>query len=153
MLDLFKNNKHNIILFSISFYIVLLALGFYFYYKYKERFQAFNRLRTTHADKVKSYIDSYKVLYSDQNTLQINSLADFNNNVPLIGYKINGQWENMENLYSVIHDLCAIGGLNKMYVPPQVSKSTDIKENQLLVEKNISEWLEVNPDEKLLELG
>ena len=68
MIDLFKNNKHYIILFSISFYIVLLALGFYFYYKYKERFQAFNRLRTTHADKVKSYIDSYEVLYSDQNT-------------------------------------------------------------------------------------
>ena len=154
MLDLFKKNKRYIILFGISFYIVLLALGFYFYYKYKERFQAFNRLRTTHVDKIKSYIDSYDVLYSDKNTLQINSLEDFNKNVPLLGYKISDQWEHTENLYAILHDLCRIGGLRKMYVPPQLNhSSTDIQTNQLLAEKKLAEWLQVNPGEKMLELG
>ncbi len=154
MLDLFKNNKRYTILFGISFYIVLLALGFYFYYKYKERFQAFNRLRTTHADKIKKFLDSYEVMYSDKNTLQINSLGDFNKNIPLLGYKISDQWEHTENLYAILHDLCRIGGLRKMYVPQHLSETTtDIQTNQLLAEKKLAEWLQVNPDEKMLELG
>ena len=93
-------------------------------------------------------------MYSDKNTLQINSLGDFNNKVPLIGYKISDQWEHTENLYAILHDLCRIGGLRKMYLPPQLNdKSTDIYLNQILAEKQLAEWLQVNPDEKLLELG
>ena len=124
-----------------------------FYRKYRERFEAFNRLRVQNADIINKYIDSYNVLYNNKNDLQVNSLDDFNNNLSLVGYKINNQWEYTENLYIIVHDLCRLGGLKKMYIPPQLDETNDIHSNQLLVEKKIGEYLKVQPNEKLLEIG
>lgn len=61
--------------------------------------------------------------------------------------------ESLMNWYSVINHLCAIGVVEKMYIPPTMSLSENVINNQILYESKIAEWLDMKPGNKVFELG
>jgi sterol 24-C-methyltransferase len=150
--DIICTNKK---LFSIVFLlIVLFLLIVFFYFKYKEKIEAFMRLYYKTPKEVENYINSYEQLYSSiGENIEFNDIDDWNNKVPFKGYKPSERAEGTEELYKVLHDGIILGDMDKMYVPPFLGKTTDIIENQLLIEKKMADYLDVKPNDTLLELG
>ena len=149
--DIFISNKtFFVILFFILNFLILISL---FYLKYKEKIEAFMRLYNKTPKEVENYLNSYEQLYSRKRAVQLNDFNDWKNNVPLNGYKPPERAEGTEELYKVLHDGIIIGDMDKMYIPNFLGKTTDIIENQLLIEKKMADHLNVKPNDKLLELG
>tara|TARA_B000000475_G_C15968147_1_gene435945 strand:+ start:172 stop:1317 length:1146 start_codon:yes stop_codon:yes gene_type:complete len=151
ILEVFINHKKKLIILSLAITILILIL--FFYFKYKEKIEAVMRLYNKTPEEVEKYLNSYEQLYSRKIPPQINDIDDWNNNVPLKGYKPPERAEGTEELYRVLHDGILLGDLDKMYVPPFLGKTTDIIENQLLIEKKMADYLDVKPNDTLLELG
>ncbi|KXL47875.1 hypothetical protein M433DRAFT_52706, partial [Acidomyces richmondensis BFW] len=61
--------------------------------------------------------------------------------------------ECLRDYYSVLNHLCAVGELEKMYVPPILDLSQGISANQVLYEEMIAEELQLPPNAKVLDLG
>ena len=57
------------------------------------------------------------------------------------------------DFYSVLNLLCAIGQIEKMYIPPRLDAAKGVHENQLLFERMLAEDLRVGPGDTVLELG
>ncbi|KAK1141530.1 hypothetical protein N8T08_008943 [Aspergillus melleus] len=55
--------------------------------------------------------------------------------------------------YGVLNHLCALGDVEKMYIPPFMSKKATVLENQLLYEESIAEDIGLEKDDKVLDLG
>jgi sterol 24-C-methyltransferase len=55
--------------------------------------------------------------------------------------------------YSVLNHLCALGEVEKMYIPPLLDAGASILENQRLYEQSIAEELGAGPEDELLDLG
>lgn len=55
--------------------------------------------------------------------------------------------------YSVLNHLCAIGQVEKMYIPPAMDLSVSIIKNQALFEKKMSEDLRIKAKDKVLDIG
>ena len=151
IIGIINKNKKLFVIFCLI--IILLGLTVFFYFKYKEKIEAFMRLYNKTPKEVENYIKSYEQLYSRKREPQLNDLDDWNNKVPHKGYKPPERAEGTEELYRVLHDGIILGDLDKMYVPPFLGKTTDIIENQLLIEKKMADYLNVKPNETLLELG
>lgn len=118
-----------------------------------EKMMAFKNLWVLNEYEVDSYLESYNKLYDPSSELQCNDLKDFENGVLIKGFKPADRAENTELLYKVLHNAIILGELDKMYIPPQLGESLSIKENQLLAEKKLSEFLQVKEGENLVELG
>lgn len=151
IIGIINKNKKLFVIFCLI--IILLGLTVFFYFKYKEKIEAFMRLYNKTPKEVENYIKSYEQLYSRKREPQLNDLDDWNNKVPHKGYKPPERAEGTEELYRVLHDGIILGDLDKMYIPPFLGKTTDIIENQLLIEKKMADYLNVKPNETLLELG
>ncbi|KTD39397.1 biotin synthase BioC [Legionella nautarum] len=61
--------------------------------------------------------------------------------------------QNLIAWYEVINHLCAIGQVEKMYIPPTLDVTENVISNQLLFEKKLSRLLDVKAGDKLFELG
>lgn len=61
--------------------------------------------------------------------------------------------KNIITWYQVLNHLCAIGSVEKMYIPPTMDLSKNVSENQMLFEKQFSEWLGMKAGDNVLELG
>jgi sterol 24-C-methyltransferase len=133
--------------------LILFCYIFNIYVKNNDKIQAFFRLYNKTDEQTKNYIDSYEQLYSRKIKPQLNDLNDFKNNVSLKGFNPTERTEGTEELYRVLHDIIILGNLDKMYVPPLLGKTTGIIENQLLIEKKMADYLNVKPNELLLEIG
>lgn len=59
----------------------------------------------------------------------------------------------LKDYYSVLNHLCAIGELEKMYIPPVMDLNASIIMNQILYEESIAEELHLPPSAKVLDLG
>ncbi|PYI22351.1 S-adenosyl-L-methionine-dependent methyltransferase [Aspergillus japonicus CBS 114.51] len=55
--------------------------------------------------------------------------------------------------YGVLNHLCALGDVEKMYIPPYMSKKATVLENQLLYEESIAQDIGLSPGAKVLDLG
>ena len=55
--------------------------------------------------------------------------------------------------YGIINHLCALGDVEKMYIPPLMSKKATVLENQLLYEESIARDIGLKPGDKVLDLG
>jgi len=63
------------------------------------------------------------------------------------------QHEMIRNYYAVINYLCAIGEVEKMYIPPTIDPSVGVYANQLLFEEKIVKDLDLTPSMKVLDIG
>ncbi len=61
--------------------------------------------------------------------------------------------ECLRSYYGVLNHLCALGEVEKMYIPPHMDKKASPFENQVLCERAIAEAVGFGPGDKVLDLG
>ena len=61
--------------------------------------------------------------------------------------------ECLRDYYSVLNHMCAIGELEKMYIPPVMDLHANLITNQILYEESIAEELQLPENPKVLDLG
>ncbi len=97
----------------------------------------------------KAFMDTYGALFIDSPE---GTKADYDNGVPMQGYK-KGSSKELEQYYRIIHLLCALGSVEKMYMPPVMNPKRSVMENQILLEEKMASDLSIGPGSKVLELG
>jgi len=61
---------------------------------------------------------------------------------------------NIVNYYKVINHLCAVGEVEKMYIPPMMDRKKGIFQNQMIwEEKGMADKLDIGPGKKVLDVG
>ncbi len=96
-----------------------------------------------------AYMRSYDELFVDSPE---NTKADYDAGVPLRGYP-QGSSDELTQLYKVIHLLCTLGSVEKMYMPPTIDPDVSVLQNQILFERIVARDLELVAGEKVLDLG
>ncbi|MBJ7488640.1 MAG: class I SAM-dependent methyltransferase [Ilumatobacteraceae bacterium] len=100
-------------------------------------------------DDYNAYMRSYDELFVDSPE---NTKADYEAGVPLKGYP-QGSSNELTQLYKVIHLLCTLGSVEKMYMPPTIDPEQSVLSNQILFERIVANDLQLRPGDKVLELG
>lgn len=96
-----------------------------------------------------AYMRSYGELFVDSPE---NTRADHDAGVPIRGYP-QGSSNELTQLYKVIHLLCTLGSVEKMYMPPTIDAAESVLQNQILFERIVAADLQVRPGERFLDLG
>ena len=97
----------------------------------------------------KAFMNTYGALFIDSPE---STKADYDKGVPMQGYK-QGSSKELEQYYKVIHLLCTLGSVEKMYMPPTMDPNKSVKENQILLEQQVAKDLNVGTGDTLLDLG
>ncbi|KAM7205535.1 S-adenosyl-L-methionine-dependent methyltransferase [Naviculisporaceae sp. PSN 640] len=61
--------------------------------------------------------------------------------------------ECLKAYYGVMNHLCALGDVEKMYIPPFMNKKATVLENQLLYERAVAEAIDLKKGDRVLDLG
>lgn len=96
-----------------------------------------------------SYMGSYGELFVDSPE---NTKADYEAGVAPKGYP-QGSSNELQALYKVIHLLCTLGSVEKMYMPPEIDSGESVLANQILFERIVADNLGVGPGDNVLDLG
>lgn len=115
----------------------------------KDRWGALRGLLKISDEEYQAFMDTYGALFIDSPE---STLADFENNVPIQGYE-QGSSKELEQYYRIIHLLCTLGSVEKMYMPPEIDASKSVMENQILLEERMAKDLGIGSDSKVLEIG
>ncbi|KAL4751331.1 hypothetical protein BDW72DRAFT_95108 [Aspergillus terricola var. indicus] len=59
----------------------------------------------------------------------------------------------LQAYYGVLNHLCALGDVEKMYIPPFMSSKATVRENQLLYEESIAQDIGLKSGDRVLDLG
>lgn len=120
--------------------------------------------RSVSTSRFKTFVRSFKYLYK----LTPKEVDDF-----MASYIIyNLDWENeaeiidtlgpdyqqkvgdcLKSYYGVLNHLCALGDVEKMYIPPAMNMKVSVRDNQLLYEESIARDLGLKPGMRVLDLG
>jgi sterol 24-C-methyltransferase len=120
--------------------------------------------RSVSTGRFKTFVRSFKYLYK----LTPKEVDDF-----MASYVIyNLDWENeteiintlgpdyqqkvgdcLKSYYGVLNHLCALGDVEKMYIPPAMNMKVSVRDNQLLYEESIARDLGLKPGMRVLDLG
>jgi len=114
-----------------------------------DRFGALRGLLTISDEDYTAYMRSYDELFVDSPE---NTKADYEAGVPIKGYP-QGSSNELTELYKVIHLLCTLGSVEKMYMPPTIDPAQSVLQNQILFERIVAADLKLNPGDKFLDLG
>ena len=114
-----------------------------------DRWGALRGLLKINDDEFNAYMGTYGELFVDSPE---NTLADYENGIPMQGYK-QGSSQELETLYRIIHLLCTLGSVEKMYMPPELDSKKSVMENQILLEEKLAKDLGVGPGDEVLEVG
>ena len=93
-----------------------------------DRLGALRGLLTISDADYTAYMRSYGELFVDSPE---NTKSDYEQGVPLRGYP-QGSSNELTELYKVIHLLCTLGSVEKMYMPPTIDPEQSVLENQIL---------------------
>lgn len=96
-----------------------------------------------------TFMGTYDELFTDSPE---NTKAHYENGVPVRGYP-QGSSEALEQLYRIIHLLCTLGSVEKMYMPPVIDPEQSVLKNQILFERIVAGDLKVGKGDKVLDLG
>lgn len=120
--------------------------------------------RSASTKRTKTFIKSFKYL----NNLTPKQVDDF-----MASYVIyNLDWEDepamiaalgpdykqkvgdsLRAYYGVMNHLCALGSVEKMYIPPLMDKHVSVLDNQLLYEESIARDMGLKPGDRVLDIG
>lgn len=114
-----------------------------------DRLGALRGLLTISDEDYTAYMRSYDELFVDSPE---NTRADYEAGVPLRGYP-QGSSNELTELYKVIHLLCTLGSVEKMYMPPTIDPERSVLQNQILFEKIVADDMQLHPGDKVLDLG
>ncbi len=115
----------------------------------RDRLGALRGLLTISDDDFNAYMSTYGELFVDSPE---NTKADHDNGVVAKGYD-QGSSEELQQLYKIIHLLCTLGSVEKMYMPPEIDPEQSVLQNQILLERMVADDLQLRPGEKVLDLG
>jgi len=102
-------------------------------YRVGTSLKAFRAILSLSSEDVRAFVDSYEIFGMEQISPRDES--------------------KIKDYYRVVNQLCALGEVEKMYIPPVLDLPKGVYGNQLLFEKMMAESLNVGPGKKLLELG
>lgn len=114
-----------------------------------DRWGALRTLLKISDQEFQAFMDTYGALFIDSPE---STLADYENKVPMQGYQ-QGSSAELEQYYRIIHLLCTLGSVEKMYMPPEIDSSKSVMENQILLEERMAKDLDLKPGAKVLEIG
>lgn len=114
-----------------------------------ERLGALRSLLRISDEDFDAYMGNYGELFVDSPE---NTLADHQAGVPIRGYE-QGSSEELAQLYKVIHLLCTLGSVEKMYMPPGIDDDQSVLQNQILFERIVAADLKLAKGDKVLDLG
>lgn len=115
----------------------------------RDRLGALKSLLRISDEDYDNYMGSYGELFVDSPE---NTKADYEAGVPIRGYE-QGSSDELAQLYKVIHLLCTLGSVEKMYMPPVMDLEQSVLQNQILFERIVARDLEVGPGDRFLEIG
>ena len=117
--------------------------------KLSDRLRSLGGLIEISDEEFKAFMDTYAALFvgSPENTK-----ADYDNGVAIQGYQ-QGSSAELEQYYRIIHLLCTLGSVEKMYMPPVIDPQKSVMENQILLEERMAKDLGIGPGDKVLEIG
>jgi sterol 24-C-methyltransferase len=116
---------------------------------WKDRLGALRGLLKISDEEYKAFMATYGALFINSPE---STLADYENGVPMQGYR-QGSSPELEQYYRIIHLLCTLGSVEKMYMPPEIDSSKSVMENQILLEERMAKDLKIAPKSKVLEIG
>ena len=114
-----------------------------------DRLGALRGLLTISDADYHAFMGSYGELFVDSPE---NPLDDYESGIPPKGYD-QGSSEELQALYKVIHLLCTLGSVEKMYMPPTIDPDKSVLQNQILFERMLAEDLQLQAGRKVLDLG
>jgi sterol 24-C-methyltransferase len=112
---------------------------------------ALGRLLMTSDAEFKAFMNTYDPLFIASAPPE-NTKDDYDNGVPLQGYK-QGSSSELEQYYKIIHLLCTLGSVEKMYMPPALDVEKSVLENQNLLERQLVKDIAVGDGDSVLDLG
>jgi sterol 24-C-methyltransferase len=118
----------------------------FFSYRLSTVLKSFFTLYTLPKEKVEAFMNSYEIYNHDW--------ADEKELVSTLGPEYYDRIKNeLINWYSVLNHLCAIGQVEKMYIPPLMDMSVGIMANQNLFEEMLAKDLNLLHGNKVLDIG
>lgn len=108
--------------------------------------KSFKALYTLSPEKVKAFVESYKIYdydWANEEELIREMGVDYYNQIQ----------KKLVDWYSVINHLCALGQVEKMYIPPAIDLSKSIIANQALFEKKMCHDLGLKKGDRVLDIG
>merc|ERR1740121_3496713 len=126
-----------------------------FSYRVGTMADAFWKLYTAKPEDLDPFFKSFEIW----DRKAYNTLADFKSGIPPEPC-ITGKEDaaKVVDYYGTLNKLCAMGSVEKMYIPPHVDKTKGVFDNQLLFEKGFIDMLmsgplPINESSKILEVG
>ena len=114
--------------------------------RWKTFWSSFRYLRGLTPKQVQDFMESY-IIYN----------LDWSDEKQMIAVLGNDYQEKvgdcLKEYYGVLNHLCALGDVEKMYIPPWMSRKASVIENQLLYEQKIANDIALKPTDKVLDLG
>lgn len=108
--------------------------------------KSFNYLRNLSKEQVDSFMASY-VIYSldwaDEAQMIEKLGPDYQKRVG----------DSLAAYYGVLNHLCALGDVEKMYIPPAINMKVSVRQNQILYEQSIARHLGLKSGDRVLDLG
>jgi sterol 24-C-methyltransferase len=108
--------------------------------------KSFKTIYTLPQEKVDTFLNSYDIFNHDwvnEDELIEKMGKEYYNEVQ----------KKLVDYYSVLNHLCALGQVEKMYIPPALDLSKSIIENQKLYEQKMCNDLGIQPGDKVLDIG
>jgi len=115
----------------------------------RDRLGALRGLLRISDEDYNAYMGSYDELFVDSPE---NTKADHENGVPIKGYP-QGSSNELQALYKVIHLLCTLGSVEKMYMPPEIDSDQSVLQNLILFERIVAADMQLDRSAKVLDIG
>ena len=118
----------------------------FFAYRVGTMAKSFKTLYTLPKEKVSAFLNSYDMYDHDW--------ADEEELLKTLGPEYYAKIkQKLIDYYSVLNHLCALGQVEKMYIPPAMDLSKSIIANQTLFEKKMSQDLGIKNNDQVLDIG
>lgn len=114
-------------------------------YRFTTMWHAFKALYHLSPQEVNAFLKSYEIY----DCVWVNGQAYKDNK--LIEYAVIEQ--GIKDWYGVLNHLCAIGQVEKMYIPPTLDISKNVIDNQIIFENRFAQLLRMKAQDKVFELG
>lgn len=118
----------------------------FYAYRLSTILRSFKTLYTLPREKIDAFLGSYNIYdhdWANEDELIKEMGSDYYNQVK----------KKLIDYYSVLNHLCAIGQVEKMYIPPIMDLSKGIIANQILFEKKMAQDLGVKQGGHILDIG
>jgi len=108
--------------------------------------KSFKTLYTLSPEKIDAFLGSYNIYDHDW--------VDEDHLISQLGHDYYKEIQKkLVDYYSVLNHLCALGQVEKMYIPPAMDLSANIIENQKLFERRMMRDLGIQKSSRVLDIG